>query len=117
MENDFAYLQGEANTELERLHKLAEVDRKEVFSSKDGEGAAAADVAVARRFKDYRDTMVNLTVATRTFMGMGGSRGWDGWVSTRFDANTLILRFFSLICSYLLLTKVAINFLYITIDN
>ena len=55
--------------ELERLHKLAEVDRKEVFSSKDGEAAAAADVAVARRFKDYRDTMVNLTVVTRTFMG------------------------------------------------
>jgi len=65
----FDYLQGEASAALERLHKLAEVDRKEVFSSKDGEAAAAADVALARRFKDYRDTMVNLTVVTRTFMG------------------------------------------------
>ena len=43
MENDFAYLQGEANTELERLHKLAEVDRNDVCS-KDGK-AAATDVA------------------------------------------------------------------------
>ena len=47
----FDYLQGEANEALERLHKLAEVDRKEVFSSKDGEAAAAADVAVARKLR------------------------------------------------------------------
>ncbi|PUZ45741.1 hypothetical protein GQ55_8G249300 [Panicum hallii var. hallii] len=62
----FNYLQGEANAALERLHKLAEVDRKEVFCSEVGE---ADDDDVAKRFKDYRDTMVNLTVATRTFMG------------------------------------------------
>ena len=43
LENDFAYLQGEANTELERLHKLAEVDRNELCSE-DGK-AAATDVA------------------------------------------------------------------------
>jgi len=42
LENDFAYLQGEANTELERLHKLAEVDRNEVCS--EDSKAAAADI-------------------------------------------------------------------------
>ena len=63
----FDYLQGEANAALERLHKLAVVDRKEVFCSEDSEAAAAA--VVAKRFKDYRDTMVNLTMATRTLMG------------------------------------------------
>jgi ariadne-1 len=62
----FDYLQGEANEAMERLHRLAELDRKEVFCSEDD---GADDVAVARRFKDYRDKVVNLTVATRTFMG------------------------------------------------
>ncbi|XP_004980849.1 probable E3 ubiquitin-protein ligase ARI5 [Setaria italica] len=72
----FDYLQVEANSSLERLHKCAEVDRKEIFCC-DGEGEGkgeAADVSKVIKdykkvFKDYRDRMVNLTVASRTFMG------------------------------------------------
>jgi ariadne-1 len=73
----FDYLQGEANQWLERLHECAEVERKRLFCSHgDGEAEAEADDDVAevakhykKVYKDYRDKMVNLTVASRTFMG------------------------------------------------
>ncbi|KAF7081713.1 hypothetical protein CFC21_085626 [Triticum aestivum] len=64
----FDYLQAEANASLEQLHKCAEVDRKKIFPSH-GEGEAADVSMVKKVFKDYRDKMVNLTVASRTFMG------------------------------------------------
>lgn len=64
----FDYLQVEANSSLELLHKCAEVDRKEIFCSQ-GEGEAKVIKDYKKVFKDYRDRMVNLTVASRTFMG------------------------------------------------
>lgn len=60
----FDYLHTEVNMSLERLHKCAEIDRRGVFSS-EGEPAA-----IAKRYnKEYKDNIINFTVATRTFMG------------------------------------------------
>ncbi|XP_044955369.1 probable E3 ubiquitin-protein ligase ARI5 [Hordeum vulgare subsp. vulgare] len=61
----FDYLQGEANSSLELLHKCAEVDRKDIFCS----GGDSSKVMKKKVLKDYRIRMVNLTVASRTFMG------------------------------------------------
>ncbi|OEL25826.1 putative E3 ubiquitin-protein ligase ARI5 [Dichanthelium oligosanthes] len=59
----FDYLQGDANSSLERLHRCVELERKEVFWS---EGEAAD---VKRRVKDYKKKTEELTKATRTFIG------------------------------------------------
>ncbi|CAN6373432.1 unnamed protein product [Urochloa humidicola] len=58
----FDFLQSDANNALERLHKCVELERKDVFRS---EGEA---VDVARRFKEYQQKMLPLTVATRNYM-------------------------------------------------